>query len=93
MGVLGQCEMDKMSGEPLNRLSLEAIKFCRNLGSHASTVTEIVELQDPLVHMAIQTGIDTVNQEATSKAQKIHKWVILEKDFSISGGELGEWPG
>ncbi|KAF6305657.1 acyl-CoA synthetase bubblegum family member 2 [Rhinolophus ferrumequinum] len=84
-----KCEMDKMSGEPLNRLSLEAIKFCRNLGSHASTVTEIVELQDPLVYMAIQKGIDAVNQEATSKAHKIHKWVILEKDFSISGGELG----
>lgn len=93
MGVLGQCEMDKMSGEPLNRLSLEAIKFCRNLGSHASTVAEIVQLQDPLVYTAIQKGIDAVNQEATTKAQKIQKWVILEKDFSFNGGELGEWPG
>lgn len=93
MGVLGQCEMDKMSGEPLNRLNWEAIKFCRNLGSHASTVTEIVQLQDPLVYTAIQKGIDAVNQEATTKAQKIQKWVILEKDFSFNGGELGEWPG
>ncbi|KAM5232333.1 long-chain-fatty-acid--CoA ligase ACSBG2-like [Hipposideros larvatus] len=84
-----KCEIDTMSGEPLNRLSLEAIKFCRSLGSHASTVTEIVELQDPRVYMAIQKGIDAVNQRATSKAQKIQKWVILEKDFSTHGEELG----
>ncbi|KAF5911616.1 hypothetical protein HPG69_008215 [Diceros bicornis minor] len=91
-----KCEVDGMSGEPLDRLSLEAIKFCQNLGSQATTVTEILELRDPLVYGAIQRGIDAVNQEAVSNAQRIQKWVILEKDFSISGGELGElesrWP-
>lgn len=85
--------MDKVSGEPLDELSLEAIKFCRSMGSQASTVTDIVTLQDPLVYTAIQKGIDAVNQRAISNAQKIQKWVILEKDFSIQGGELGEWPG
>ncbi|XP_016053395.1 PREDICTED: long-chain-fatty-acid--CoA ligase ACSBG2 [Miniopterus natalensis] len=84
-----KCEVDMTSGEPLDKLSLEATKFCRNLGSHASTVTEIVELRDPLVYTAIQKGIDAVNKEAPSNAQKIQKWVILEKDFSIYGGELG----
>ncbi|XP_058394027.1 long-chain-fatty-acid--CoA ligase ACSBG2 isoform X1 [Diceros bicornis minor] len=84
-----KCEVDGMSGEPLDRLSLEAIKFCQNLGSQATTVTEILELRDPLVYGAIQRGIDAVNQEAVSNAQRIQKWVILEKDFSISGGELG----
>lgn len=88
-----QCEVDKTSGEPLDNLTWEAIKFCRDVGSQASTVTEIVELQDPLVYMAIQKGINAVNQQAISNAQKIQKWVILEKDFSIGGGELGEWPG
>uniref|UniRef100_A0A8C6EWS8 long-chain-fatty-acid--CoA ligase n=1 Tax=Marmota marmota marmota TaxID=9994 RepID=A0A8C6EWS8_MARMA len=74
---------------PLNKLSLEAINFCRSLGSQADTVTEIVRQQDPLIYEAIQQGIDAVNLEATSEAQRIHKWVILEKDFSIQGGELG----
>lgn len=52
-----------------------------------------MELQDPLVYNAIQKGIDIVNQEATSNAQKIQKWAILDKDFSMFGGELGERPG
>ena len=56
-------------------------------------MSEILELRDPLVYTAIQKGINAVNQRAISDAQKIQKWVILEKDFSISGGELGEWPG
>ncbi|XP_028014928.1 long-chain-fatty-acid--CoA ligase ACSBG2 isoform X1 [Eptesicus fuscus] len=84
-----KCEMDETTGEPLDTLNWEAIRFCQELGSQASTVPEIVELQDPLVYSAIQKGIDAVNQEATSNAQKIQKWVILEKDFSIYGGELG----
>ncbi|XP_066109462.1 long-chain-fatty-acid--CoA ligase ACSBG2 [Saccopteryx bilineata] len=84
-----KCKMNRLSGEPLDKLSLEAIKLCRRLGSNASTVTEIVELRDPLVYMAIQKGIDAVNQEVSSNAQRIQKWVILEKDFSINGGELG----
>jgi long-chain-fatty-acid--CoA ligase ACSBG len=79
-----------MSGEPLDKLSPEAINFCLSVGSQASTVTEIVKQRDPLVYTAIQRGIDAVNQEATSNAQRIHKWIILEKDFSIQGGELGE---
>lgn len=89
----GQCEVDKMTGEPLDTLNLEAIKFCREVGSQATTVSEILDLRDPMVYAAIQKGINAVNQKAISNAQKIQKWVILEKDFSISGGELGEWPG
>ena len=34
-------------------------------------------------------GIDGVNQGATSNAQKVQKWQILKKDFSVPGGELG----
>ncbi|XP_032163732.1 long-chain-fatty-acid--CoA ligase ACSBG2-like isoform X1 [Mustela erminea] len=84
-----KCEVDRTNGEPLDKLSLEAIHFCRNLGSHVSTVSEILELQDPLVYKAIQRGIDAVNQEAISNTQRIHKWAILEKDFSVLHGELG----
>ncbi|XP_076977090.1 long-chain-fatty-acid--CoA ligase ACSBG2-like isoform X2 [Tamandua tetradactyla] len=84
-----KCLTDPTSGEPLDKLTPEAAAFCQKLGSQATTVTEIVRPQDPLVFAAIQKGIDAVNQEAISNAQKIQKWVILEKDFSIAGGELG----
>ncbi|XP_054395425.1 long-chain-fatty-acid--CoA ligase ACSBG2 isoform X6 [Pongo abelii] len=83
-----KCEMNQMNGEPLDKLNFEAINFCRGLGSQASTVTEIVKQPDPLVYKAIQQGINAVNQEVMNNAQKIQKWVILEKDFSIYGGEL-----
>lgn len=92
-GLLGQCKMDGITGEPLDELSSEAINFCRKLGSHVSTVSEILELQDPLVYKAIQEGIDAVNEEAISNAQRIQKWAILEKDFSVPSGELGEQSG
>ncbi|XP_007952683.1 long-chain-fatty-acid--CoA ligase ACSBG2 [Orycteropus afer afer] len=84
-----KCEFNSKSGEPLDRLSPETINFCRHLGSQSTTVTDILEGQDPYVYTAIQKGIDKVNEAAISNAQKIQKWLILEKDFSISSGELG----
>ncbi|XP_069864369.1 long-chain-fatty-acid--CoA ligase ACSBG2 [Dipodomys merriami] len=84
-----KCQMDQKSGEPLDNLSWDAIDFCQSVGSQAKTVRDIVGQQDPLVYKAIQQGINAVNREATSNAQKIRKWLILDKDFSIQGGELG----
>ncbi|XP_031204047.1 long-chain-fatty-acid--CoA ligase ACSBG2 isoform X2 [Mastomys coucha] len=84
-----KCETDQMSGEPLDRLSKEAISFCQSLGSQAATVSDILKIRDPMVYTAIQYGIDIVNQQAISDSHSIRKWIILEKDFSIQGGELG----
>lgn len=41
------------------------------------------------LNKAIQYGINLTNQEATSNAQKIQKFVVLPTDFSVPGGELG----
>ncbi|KAM4678070.1 long-chain-fatty-acid--CoA ligase ACSBG1 [Discoglossus pictus] len=75
--------------EPTDNLTQEAIRFCQDSGSEATTVSQIVGLKDQAVYKAIQEGIDKVNKEATSNAQRIQKWTILPKDFSISGGEMG----
>lgn len=74
----------------MDQLSMEAISFCQALGSQATTVSDILEIRDPMVYTAIQYGIDMVNQQAVSDSHRIRKWIILEKDFSITGGELGE---
>jgi long-chain-fatty-acid--CoA ligase ACSBG len=43
-----------------------------------------------LVTEFINQGIEDVNSEAPTMGAKIIKWVILDNDFSVDGGELGE---
>ncbi|XP_059504921.1 long-chain-fatty-acid--CoA ligase ACSBG2-like isoform X3 [Stegostoma tigrinum] len=81
--------MDDETGAPLDQLAPAAVAFCRRFGCPANTVSEVLRMRDPSVYKAIQNGIDAVNKDAISKAQQIQKWIILKKDFSIVGGELG----
>ncbi|CAJ0949016.1 unnamed protein product [Ranitomeya imitator] len=81
--------VDQDTLEPSDRLTSEAIQFCQQVGSKATTVSEIVAQNDRAVYTAIQEGIDKVNNEAVSNAQRVQKWTILSKDFSIAGGEMG----
>lgn len=66
-----------------------AIEWCQSIGSSASTVTDILT-PDVAVMKAIQDGIDRTNKQSTSNAQKIQKWTILPRDFTVSGDELGK---
>lgn len=84
-----KCIVNLETGQPEDRLTPEAIAFCQKLGSKSTKVSDIVGGKDAAVYSAIQKGITLVNDKAISNAQKIQKWVILEKDFSIAGGELG----
>ncbi|XP_074834494.1 long-chain-fatty-acid--CoA ligase ACSBG2 isoform X2 [Carettochelys insculpta] len=84
-----KCNVDGETGEPEDDLTPEAIAYCLKLGSKATKVSDIVGGKDKAVYAAIQKGIALVNEKATSNAQKIQKWVLLEKDFSIAGGQLG----
>ncbi|KAK7888867.1 hypothetical protein WMY93_024427 [Mugilogobius chulae] len=74
---------------PEDELTPEVVELCRRLGSNATRVSELSGGKDRAVNTAIQEGINRVNEKATSNAQRIQKWLILDKDFSISGGELG----
>ena len=49
----------------------------------------MLEGPDVAVMRGIQAGIDKANKEAVSNAQKIQKWMIIPRDFSIPGGEIG----
>uniref|UniRef100_A0A9J8BWB9 Long-chain-fatty-acid--CoA ligase ACSBG2 n=1 Tax=Cyprinus carpio carpio TaxID=630221 RepID=A0A9J8BWB9_CYPCA len=84
-----KCQVNNETGAPEDELTPEAVELCRKLGSNATRVSEIAGGRDRVVHTAIQEGINRVNEKATSNAQRIQKWTVLEKDFSIPGGELG----
>ena len=81
-----KCEVDK-EGEPTNKLSMLTLKQSQALGSDATTTQEVIE--DPKWKEYIDSIIDRYNKEkAISNAQQIRKWTLLEKDMSVSGGEL-----
>ncbi|KAK2542322.1 Acsbg2 [Columba guinea] len=84
-----KCNVNVETGEPGDDLTPEAVEYCQKLGSKATKVSEIIGSKDKAVYAAIQKGISAVNERAVSNAQKVQKWVLLEKDFSIFGGELG----
>ncbi|NXG79459.1 ACBG2 ligase, partial [Baryphthengus martii] len=84
-----KCNVNIETGEPGDDLAPEALEYCQRLGSKATRASEIISSRDKAVYAAIQNGIAAVNERAVSNAQKIQKWVLLEKDFSIPGGELG----
>lgn len=85
-----QCTLNPETSEPTDNLTEQAVEFCQRVGSKASTVSEIVGQKDEAVYQAIHEGIQRVNANAAARPYHIQKWAILERDFSISGGELGK---
>ncbi|XP_037338061.2 long-chain-fatty-acid--CoA ligase ACSBG2-like [Pungitius pungitius] len=83
-----KCAVDEAGG-PTDQLGPEALLFCRQHNVAATKVSEIIASEEPAVYKAIQEGVERANARATSNAQKVQKWVILERDFSVGGGELG----
>ncbi|XP_047397389.1 long-chain-fatty-acid--CoA ligase ACSBG1 isoform X3 [Sciurus carolinensis] len=84
-----KCTLDPDTSDPTDYLTEQAVEFCQRVGSRASTVSEIVGKKDEAVYQAIEEGIQRVNANAAARPYHIQKWAILERDFSISGGELG----
>jgi len=82
-------EVNTDTMEPTNKLSSAARDWCRSVGSNANTVEDILRGPDHRVMKALQAGIDAANRQAVSNAQKIQKWMILPRDFSLPGGEMG----
>ncbi|XP_064425820.1 long-chain-fatty-acid--CoA ligase ACSBG1 isoform X4 [Mirounga angustirostris] len=84
-----KCVLDPDTSEPTDSLTEPAVAFCQRVGSKATTVSEIVGTKDEAVYQAIEQGIQRVNKNAAARPYRIQKWAILQRDFSISGGELG----
>lgn len=82
-------EVNTDTMEPTNKLSSAARDWCRSVGSNANTIEDILRGPDNRVMKGLQAGIDAANRQAVSNAQKIQKWMILPRDFSLPGGEMG----
>lgn len=84
-------EIDQESGSPLDVLTRSVQEWLKDLGCPATTVTEILKAgPDSRLLNALKDGIDRVNQQATSNAQRIQKLDVLPTDFSVVTGELGK---
>lgn len=75
--------------EPTDNLTAVTVDWVKAQGSGSTKVSDILDHKDAIVLKAIQKGIDKANERAISRAQKIQKWSLLPRDFSIPGGELG----
>jgi long-chain-fatty-acid--CoA ligase ACSBG len=78
--------------EPKEELSSAAKDWCQEAaGVKITTLAEVLTpgSEHEKIMRAIQEGIDKVNGQSVSNAQKIQKWTILPTDFSVPGDELG----
>ena len=78
--------VDAATLQPTSKLDANCLLAMRAIGSAATTVDEAKV--DPKVAAAIQAGLDKANANAASRAQKIQKFVVLDGDLSVPGGEL-----
>ncbi|XP_059107992.1 long-chain-fatty-acid--CoA ligase ACSBG2-like isoform X1 [Peromyscus eremicus] len=84
-----KCQINPETGEARSALTSEVVAFCRKMRSQATWLADVLYNRDPMVTEFISQGIQDVNAEAPSEGTKIIKWVILDNDFSVGGGELG----
>ena len=85
-------ETDPDTMEPKDNLTKAAKEWCQETaGVKVETLAEILipgEANEKVMK-AIQDGINRVNNQAVSNAQRIQKWTVLPTDFSVPGDELG----
>uniref|UniRef100_A0AAV1UP22 AMP-dependent synthetase/ligase domain-containing protein n=1 Tax=Peronospora matthiolae TaxID=2874970 RepID=A0AAV1UP22_9STRA len=73
-------------GQPTDTLDEKALSIMKEIGSSAKTVKEA--RADEKVKMYLDAGLKRANGRATSRAQNVGKYVVLDHDFSIDSNEL-----
>ncbi|KAF0684565.1 Aste57867_23483 [Aphanomyces stellatus] len=73
-------------GHPTNKLDKKALEIMASIASTATTTEEAKA--DEKVKAYLNHGLKKANGRATSRAQNVAKFHVLEHDFSLAGGEL-----
>ncbi|CAK4110943.1 unnamed protein product [Aphanomyces euteiches] len=73
-------------GVPTQELDSAGLRLLQEAGSTAKTVAEAKTCDK--VKELIDAGLARANARATSRAQNVQKYAILDQDFSIPGGEF-----
>lgn len=80
-----QVEIDE-DGKATNKLAAGALEVGRSIGSDAATTDAVRD--DAAWKKYFDSGVAAANKEATSRAQKVSKWTLLDTDFTEPGCEL-----
>jgi len=76
------------ANQPTDALHPDVVAWGEELGLEAETVTGLLEEDNEEVRLEVMAQIQKVNRKAISNAQKVHKFMIAPRDFSLPGGEL-----
>ena len=79
-------DLDKEGKLVPDKLSGEILPILEGLGIKAKTTKEAI--QDAALKKIIDAGVQKANQNSISKAQTVQKWILVEGDFTVDGGEL-----
>jgi len=74
--------------QPTDDLHPDVVEWAEELGAESTTVSGLLLEDNEEVRLELMAGIQKVNRKAISNAQKVHKFMIAPKDFSLPGGEL-----
>jgi long-chain-fatty-acid--CoA ligase ACSBG len=74
------------TGLTTGQLHPQVISLCESLNSSVKTIDEFIN--DEIMSQYLEKQMMRVNQEATSRAQRIQRWKILPIEFSEQNGEL-----
>ncbi|KAL7683358.1 putative AMP-dependent synthetase/ligase [Plasmopara halstedii] len=73
-------------GQPTDTLDEKALHVMKEIGSSSTTVKEAKA--DEKVKAYLDAGLKRANTHATSRAQNVAKFTVLDHEFSVGGNEL-----
>ena len=79
-------EVNPLTGEPSDKLLPAVVEAITKEGGSATTLQEA--RNDEAVKKMVEAAIEGYNKVAISRAQEVRKWYLMERDLSLSHGEL-----